>query len=98
MTDAIQRERNSGSPSGAQADTGPLPAIGAMIGILIISPIRSVVGRLQSNCVAHQESSERLLTSNHRLFSKRPLVVAPCSDCIDQNPNYQNDHRVANLT
>ena len=40
MTEAIHSERNSGSPSGAQAETERLPAIGSAIGILIISAIR----------------------------------------------------------
>ena len=37
MTDAIQSDRNSGSPSGAHAETERLPAIDSAIGILIIS-------------------------------------------------------------
>jgi hypothetical protein len=40
MTEAIQSERNSGSPSGAQAETVRLPAIGPAAGIFIISAMR----------------------------------------------------------
>src|SRR5579859_2995728 len=42
MTEAIQSERNSGSPRGAQAETVRLSATGPAAGILIISAIRSV--------------------------------------------------------
>jgi hypothetical protein len=37
MTDAIQSDRNSGSPNGAQGETERFRAIGSAIGILIIS-------------------------------------------------------------
>src|SRR6267143_5130032 len=37
MTDAIQSDRNSGSPNGAQGETEGFPAIGATTGMLIIS-------------------------------------------------------------
>jgi hypothetical protein len=40
MTEAIQSDRNNGSPSGAQADTERLPTIGSATGILIISATR----------------------------------------------------------
>src|SRR6266404_5541618 len=39
MTEAIQSDRNSGSPSGAQGETEGFAAIGATTGMLIISAI-----------------------------------------------------------
>src|ERR1700674_2272384 len=39
MTEAIQSDRNSGSPSGAQGETEFFAAIGATTGMLIISAI-----------------------------------------------------------
>src|SRR5580692_10173224 len=41
MTEAIQSDRNSGSPSGAQAETERRAAIGSATGILIISAMRN---------------------------------------------------------
>jgi hypothetical protein len=41
MTDAIQSDRNSGSPNGAQGETERRGVTGSMTGILIISAMRN---------------------------------------------------------
>ena len=43
MTDAIQSDRNSGSPNGAHAETERLRVLGATTGILIISAMSLLV-------------------------------------------------------
>src|SRR5271157_887110 len=78
MTDAIQSDRNNGSPSGAQAEIERLDAGDSATGMLIISAMNSL-----------------LATRYHR---KRPLASPPGAHGVNQNPDYQNERSIANLT
>src|SRR5580698_8386863 len=99
MTDAIQSDRNRGSPNGAHGETECLVAIGSITGILNISAIstcRSRVGRsppsfewtlrLRSG-QAHETPVATLTNGGLR---ERPFSSPPSPHTINKNPHDEN--------
>src|SRR5450755_458483 len=98
MTEAIQRDRNKGSRSGAQAETGRLAAIGSITGIRIISAMKNSLGSPRpANSERRTASYQRLPTSDYRPTPKRPLTPPPCPHTINGNPHNKNHRRVPYL-
>jgi hypothetical protein len=72
MTEAIQSDRKSGSPSGAQGEMGCFRVGGSTTGILIISAMTSVVSRWS------------LVVSRQSLANQEIVILSEAKDLLSQ--------------